>query len=66
MNFRPTCPHCDYEFDDEETWYAGTGRTVNTGDCDESELVCPNLDCKKEFKVVCVHQITFEHIEELE
>lgn len=63
MNFRPTCPDCDYEFDDEETWYAGTGRTVYTDDGDESYLVCPNLDCKKEFKVVCVHQITFQPAE---
>lgn len=58
----PTCPHCKYEFDDEETWhsqYSESGE-VYSGDGDESELVCPNLDCCKSFKVVCIHEITWE------
>lgn len=62
----PTCPHCGYEFDEEETWlgnYSTTGN-VHSGDGDDSDLVCPNLDCEKKFSVVCIHEIKFEAIEE--
>lgn len=57
----PTCSHCGYEFDDEETWHKGK---VSNGDCDESELKCPNNDCGKTFYVRCVHRIEFEQIDE--
>lgn len=61
---RPTCPHCGYEFDDEEIWYEGTGIYVNMGDCEDTELICPNDDCKKKFNVRCIHEITFIQIDE--
>jgi hypothetical protein len=57
----PTCPHCKYEFDEEETWYSQSSKSgeVHTGDGDMSELKCPNLDCKKAFYTNCVHDIKF-------
>lgn len=54
----PKCPHCGYEFDDDDVWYGD--QDVETGDCDTSELKCLNLDCGKGFRVVCVHLIRFE------
>lgn len=58
----PVCPHCEYEFDEEETWYSEYKESgqVYTGDCDTSDLKCPNDDCGKEFKVMCVHEVKFE------
>ena len=55
----PRCPHCGYNFDDEETWYPSdtVGRT-HVGDGDESELVCPT--CNKKFIVTCIHELIFE------
>lgn len=64
--FYPKCPHCGYEFDDEETWhsnYLKSGK-VNVGDYDGSDLTCPNLDCGKEFTVTCIHEIKFEASEQ--
>jgi len=64
--YSPTCPHCDYEFDEEQTWhsdYKGTG-TVYVGDGDDSKLNCPNDDCKKSFHVVCVHETKFEVLDD--
>lgn len=60
----PTCIHCGYEFDEEETWHGEyqVGK-VYTGDCDDSELKCPNLDCGKTFYVRCIHLISFEQID---
>ncbi len=61
-NNSPTCPHCNYEFDEEETWYSdykNSGK-VYTGDGDESDLVCQNVDCGKEFKVSCYYEIKFQ------
>ena len=56
----PKCPSCGYEFDTEETWYSDySDNPVNTGDCEESDLVCLNLDCRKNFKVVCLYIPTF-------
>lgn len=64
--FTPKCPYCEYEFDEEEMWYSDYNKTgeVYTGDGDDSELKCPNLDCGKEFKVVCIHEVKFEVSEE--
>lgn len=61
LTHTPTCPHCSYEFDQEETWYsASSGKNeVSTGDGDTSELKCPNLDCQKEFSVICEHVVMF-------
>jgi len=61
----PTCSHCGYELDDEETWYGKyTVGEVSSGDCDDSKLVCPNSDCGKTFYVRCVHRIEFVMIDE--
>lgn len=59
----PTCRHCNYEFDCEETWYGGE---VSTGDSDISTLTCPNLDCGKKFVVQCEHVVTFNTLSELD
>lgn len=57
----PVCPHCNYEFDDEETWFGlYSENRVHTGDGDESDLKCPQFDCGKEFKARCVHIVMFE------
>ena len=62
----PTCPHCGYGFDEEETWNQGNGKTgtVYTGDCDPSELHCPNGDCKKAFYTLYHHIIKFSNHKE--
>jgi len=64
-NKNPTCSHCGYVFDDDETWHSSMSETgtVHTGDCDTSELVCPNLDCKKTFYVACSHDVFFTQID---
>ncbi len=62
----PMCPHCEYEFDSDETWhnnYSDTGK-VYTGDGDESELKCPNLDCGKAFITICENVVMFGVVEE--
>ena len=58
----PICPHCEYEFDDDETWHSGGD--VCSGDVDTSELVCHNLDCKKTFHVICRHDIKWTACDE--
>ncbi|MCK5603603.1 hypothetical protein KAR91_17085 [Candidatus Pacearchaeota archaeon] len=60
MSSNPQCPHCDYELDDEETWYGGD---ILAGDGDESEVECPNKDCGKKYEVRCSALISFEVIE---
>ena len=61
----PTCPHCSYEFDDEETWYVSNGdKDVYTGDGDVSDLLCHNDDCKKVFYIICEHEVKFKSCEE--
>ncbi len=58
----PTCPHCDYQFDQDETWHSQhNGKTgeVLTDDGDVSELTCPNKGCNKPFFVRCAHDIHF-------
>lgn len=61
----PTCPHCGYELDEDDTWHGRfTVGKVNTGDCEESEITCPNLDCGKPYKTMCVHYIRFEQVED--
>jgi predicted RNA-binding Zn-ribbon protein involved in translation (DUF1610 family) len=57
----PKCSYCGYEFDDDETWHGQyTVGYVHTGDGDDSELKCPNLDCGKTFFVRCIHLIRFD------
>lgn len=58
---QPTCPHCQYEFDTDETWHSQCldSGEVHSGDGDISELKCPNLDCRKSFNVICVHDISW-------
>ena len=59
-NRSPVCNHCGYEFDAEEVWHGKyTVGLVHVGDCDDSTLKCPNLDCGKTFFVRCVHEISF-------
>ena len=58
--WRPTCPHCSTEFDAEDVWYSDRYGKVHTEDGDESELICPNIDCEKKFSVVCIQEIKFE------
>ncbi len=61
----PTCSHCGYEFDDEETWHGGNNvGKVHTGDGDLSKLTCPNDDCQKIFHVNCFHLVKFEQVDE--
>ena len=62
MNRTPTCPHCDYEFDDEETWYSDylDSGAVYTDDEEVSDLVCPNSDCGKPFRVISCWALQFK------
>ena len=63
MNVSPTCNHCDYEFDEEETWHGEyTVGKVHTGDCDDSKLKCPS--CEKTFYVHCIHKVEFQTTDE--
>lgn len=58
FNLRVICPHCGYEFDDDETWHSQYGddkHVVNTGDCEESNVECHS--CEQGFNVYC-EQIT--------
>jgi len=65
MNLSPKCDGCGYEFDPEETWYSDYSElgVVHNGDCEDSKLICPNLDCNAVFHVRCVHIIAFENID---
>ncbi len=62
----PTCPHCGYEFDDDETWYTSSqvDFVVHSGDGDLSEVKCHNLDCQKVFNLMCVHDIRWKNVDE--
>ena len=65
LKHAPTCSHCGYIFDEEETWHGEyTVGKVHTGDCDDSELKCPNSDCGKVCHVRCIHEIRFLMIDE--
>lgn len=57
----PTCPHCNYEFDAEETWHSTYSEKsrVHTNDDDESTVTCHNDDCKKRFKTRCTYIAMF-------
>ena len=63
----PVCPHCNYEFDVEETWhstYSEESRVMTEED--ESGFVrCHNDDCKALFEVTCVSVLMFSS-EEIE
>lgn len=54
----PTCPHCQYEFDEDESWNHKGANTVNADDGDISDLDCPQ--CKAKFHVVCHHDINWK------
>ena len=60
MTQRPKCPHCNYEFDDEETWNSSYSKEsqVHTGDFEDSEVKCHS--CEEIFKVTCEHIFTFK------
>ncbi len=60
----PKCTHCEYQFDEEEMWYGehDVGK-VYIGDCDDSELKCPNEDCEKTFYVRCIHELRFIQVD---
>ena len=60
----PVCSHCETELDDEDTWHGqySVGK-VHSGDCEDSELKCPNMDCGKTFHVRCTHRIEFMKID---
>jgi len=64
--FFPVCPHCNYSFDSDETWYSqhSNDSRVRTGDGDESIVTCHNDDCKKKFHIVCEHVPMFTSAEE--
>ena len=49
----PQCPYCETELDDEQLWYHENDIEVSVGDGDQSTIICPNDDCKKEYHVVC-------------
>ena len=49
MSF-PKCPHCDYEFDAEDIWYAGSTDFPSENDGDESETHC--LSCNHPLRIV--------------
>lgn len=56
----PICSHCGTELDEEDTWHG----EVSTGDCDQSEIKCKNLDCLKVFYTTCVHEVKFMRCDE--
>ncbi len=58
----PKCPYCDFEYDDELMWEGK--EKVYVGECDESELTCPDDDCGKTFKVRCDHEYIFTTVDE--
>jgi hypothetical protein len=62
----PVCPHCGYEFDDDETWHSQYSEEsmILTSEDEESEPVCLNEDCGKQFKVRCVAVIMFDSEED--
>ena len=62
----PTCPHCGYEFDDDETWHTShqSEYEVYNGDGDQSTVKCHNLDCQKVFHLMCVHDIRWKPVDE--
>jgi len=51
MPSNPTCPHCEYEYDTEDTWHRG----LDTNDGDSNNAECPN--CGKPF-VIRVSTVT--------
>lgn len=53
----PKCPHCGYEFDDDQTWY--NSRIADTSDGAENEGVECSA-CGGEFVVRAYHTVIFE------
>lgn len=60
MNHKPKCPHCDYEFTDDETFYSE--QDVSFIDGDMTDLNCPG--CGEEFHVLCIHHYEFQNVDE--
>lgn len=42
----PKCPHCKYQFDEEDIWHTGSTDFPTSSDGEESETACSN--CRKE------------------
>lgn len=61
MSTNPQCPFCKKELDDEYVWYSEEFGKVNTENDEESDITCPN--CENQYRVCCVHQITFQTID---
>lgn len=57
----PTCSHCDYELNEEETWHE---QEIHSDDGELSEITCPNFTCQKTFYVMCKHDIRWESCDE--
>jgi len=62
-NNSPKCPYCETEFEDEDIWYSEKHGKVYTGECDESELICVNDDCKKVYHVRCDYIRVFVNVD---
>jgi hypothetical protein len=48
MSF-PKCPHCKYEFDDEDIWYSGSTDFPTQNDGDETDTKCQG--CGEELRI---------------
>jgi DNA-directed RNA polymerase subunit RPC12/RpoP len=49
----PVCNHCEYEFDDDETWH----REIHTGNGDTTEMECPS--CGEKIFIYCEYDPKF-------
>ncbi len=45
----PKCPHCNYEFNDENIWHTGSTDFPKGNDGDVTDTAC--LNCKKPLKI---------------
>lgn len=60
FNGTPKCNHCNYQFDDEDTWHGSyTVGEVHFDEDTQSDLKCPN--CGETFHVVCEHHYHFKN-----
>ena len=46
----PKCPHCDYEFDEEDIWHTGSTDFPTIDDGDETETSCSG--CGKALRII--------------